>query len=393
MKILFVAPRFHTNQSTIVDTLIREGNKIFFHVSTIGPIENHSQVKPVIVEESIISKLITKIIGDRSKNRKKYFPDLFKYYSIIKKISPDIVIIRRHGRVFSYMAAIYCNIFKSKVIFYDQINSNFFNSQQNKSFRSYIKKLKFISILKIFNAAWFTPLHNSDQNTHLPDRCYYLPFAVDIKIDSKLTINTPIQLLTIGKYYKRKNHQLLIEALVKIKDDYDFHLTIVGEVSNDTHRNIQLSIKDLVRKAGLENKIEFFNNIPFNKMESIYGSNDLFILPASHEPASIAVLEAMGYGLPVICSDSCGTETYIKRKYNGDLFISDSVESLSSTIEKYLSDENHILKQKKWLLDNAFKTISGENYYKKFSSMVSTEKKNYRWPRNSMNSNDRLMLH
>ena len=210
MKILFVAPRFHTNQSTIVDTLIREGNKIFFHVSTIGPIENHSQVKPVIVEESIISKLITKIIGDRSKNRKKYFPDLFKYYSIIKKISPDIVIIRRHGRVFSYMAAIYCNIFKSKVIFYDQINSNFFNSQQNKSFRSYIKKLKFISILKIFNAAWFTPLHNSDQNTHLPDRCYYLPFAVDIKIDSKKNLFHNLDY--IERYFNNKSKACFIST-------------------------------------------------------------------------------------------------------------------------------------------------------------------------------------
>ena len=374
MKILFVAPRFHTNQSTIVKTLISNGHKVFFHVYTIGPIEDHSVIKPVIIDESILSKLRTQIFGDKSKNRKNYFPSIIKYYLVFKEISPDIMIIRRHGRIYSYWAAICGRITNTKIIFYDQINSKFLYTRHHKSLRSYLNKLKFLSTLKLFNAAWFTPLHNSDQKLPLPNRCYYLPFAVDVKIDKEFKINHPIRLLMTGKYYKRKNHQLLIEALEKIKDDYEFHLTLVGEVSNNTHRNRQLKIKDLVRKVGIENKIEFLDNIPFNKMESIYISHDLFLLPASNEPASISVLEAMGYGLPVICSDTCGTKTYIKQNNNGNIFKSDNSQSLAKIISNYLDNNEYLFKQKKWLLENANSEISADNYLICFNSLIETEK-------------------
>jgi glycosyltransferase involved in cell wall biosynthesis len=374
LKILFVAPRFHTNQSTIVKTLISNGHKVFFHVYTIGPIEDHSVIKPVIIDESILSKLRTQIFGDKSKNRKNYFPSIIKYYLVFKEISPDIMIIRRHGRIYSYWAAICGRITNTKIIFYDQINSKFLYTRHHKSLRSYLNKLKFLSTLKLFNAAWFTPLHNSDQKLPLPNRCYYLPFAVDVKIDKEFKINNPIRLLMTGKYYKRKNHQLLIEALEKIKDDYEFHLTLVGEVSNNTHRNRQLKIKDLVRKVGIENKIEFLDNIPFNKMESIYISHDLFLLPASNEPASISVLEAMGYGLPVICSDTCGTKTYIKQNNNGNIFKSDNSQSLAKIISNYLDNNEYLFKQKKWLLENANSEISADNYLICFNSLIETEK-------------------
>ena len=162
MKILFVAPRFHTNQSTIVKPLISNGHKVFFHVYTIGPIEDHSVIKPVIIDESILSKLRTQIFGDKSKNRKNYFPSIIKYYLVFKEISPDIMIIRRHGRIYSYWAAICGRITNTKIIFYDQINSKFLYTRHHKSLRSYLNKLKFLSTLKLFNAAWFTPLHNSE---------------------------------------------------------------------------------------------------------------------------------------------------------------------------------------------------------------------------------------
>ena len=90
MKILFVAPRFHTNQSTIVKTLINKGHRVYFHVSTIGPTEDYSNITPEIIEESILSIIRTKIFGDGGKNKKGYFPKIIKYYSVIKKISPKI---------------------------------------------------------------------------------------------------------------------------------------------------------------------------------------------------------------------------------------------------------------------------------------------------------------
>ena len=46
MNILFVAPRFHTNQFELVKSLISEGHKIDFHVSLVRNTENHSLITP-----------------------------------------------------------------------------------------------------------------------------------------------------------------------------------------------------------------------------------------------------------------------------------------------------------------------------------------------------------
>lgn len=369
MKILFVAPRFHTNQSTIVKTLINKGHRVYFHVSTIGPTEDYSNITPEIIEESILSIIRTKIFGDGGKNKKGYFPKIIKYYSVIKKISPDILIIRRHGRVFSYMATFYGRLCKAKIVFYDQIHSSYY-LKNHSQINNYFKKIKLLFILKFFNAKWFTPLHNLNNNSNLPNRCYYLPFAVDIKVNDEIKINNPVRLLTVGKYYKRKNHNLLINALSQLNGDNDFHLTIVGEVSNENHDIFFSEIKDLVKSKQMNNKIDFITNVPFNKMKSIYKSNDLFILPATDEPASISILEAMGYGLPVICSDSCGTKNYIKNNYNGSIFESGNVDSLQKHISKYVNNFDLLIQQKKWISENINGLLSGENYYHYFKKMI-----------------------
>ena len=204
----------------------------------------------------------------------------------------------------------------------------------------------------------------------MPNRCYYLPFAVDIKVNDEIKINNPVRLLTVGKYYKRKNHNLLINALSQLNGDNDFHLTIVGEVSNENHDIFFSEIKDLVKSKQMNNKIDFITNVPFNKMKSIYKSNDLFILPATDEPASISILEAMGYGLPVICSDSCGTKNYIKNNYNGSIFESGNVDSLQKHISKYVNNFDLLIQQKKWISENINGLLSGENYYHYFKKMI-----------------------
>ena len=93
-------------------------------------------------------------------------------------------------------------------------------------------------------------------------------------------------------------------------------------------------------------------------------------MPATDEPASISILEAMGYGLPVICSDSCGTKTYIKNNCNGSIFNSGSVDSLKKHISNYVNNRDLLLHEKKWISDNINQLLSGDNYYHYFEKMV-----------------------
>ena len=65
----------------------------------------------------------------------------------------------------------------------------------------------------------------------------------------------------------------------------------------------------------------------------------LFILPSYSEPASISLLESISAGVPVICSDSCGTKIHIRENLNGFIFKTNNEISLLNKINIYLSSK------------------------------------------------------
>ena len=60
--------------------------------------------------------------------------------------------------------------------------------------------------------------------------------------------------------------------------------------------------------------------------------------PAENEPAAVSHLEAMSHSLPAICSDSNGTQCYIRPGENGYIFKTDDLEDLVECMERIISD-------------------------------------------------------
>jgi hypothetical protein len=73
MKLLFVAPRYHTNQVQLIKKLLEKNHDISFHVACIGHTEDHSLVKPVQFKQSKLSVFLESILKG-GVNRKYYFP-------------------------------------------------------------------------------------------------------------------------------------------------------------------------------------------------------------------------------------------------------------------------------------------------------------------------------
>jgi len=59
MKILFIAPRLHTNYSEMIKSLILKKHRVIFHAKFKGKIEDYSYIKPHIHKQSFFSKLLT----------------------------------------------------------------------------------------------------------------------------------------------------------------------------------------------------------------------------------------------------------------------------------------------------------------------------------------------
>lgn len=368
MKILFIAPRFHTNQLQIAKTLINDGHKLSFFVYTFGKIEDHSFLTPEILPESFFSKLFKKSTKKR-KNSQNYFPKLIILYKRLSKLRPDIIIIRRHGRVYTYVAALFGKMLRSKIVFYDQVNSEFLVHKKDDSFQIKFRRIKLFILLRLFNAKWITPLHDISSNYKLPNRCFYVPFTAELQKDYNNEKRNKISLLTISKFQERKELLLLIECLSKLKNN-NFTLTIIGEVSTLEHRDYLERVNSAVQKNNLSNRIKIIENLPHKNIKNYYQNSDLFILPAKNEPASISIIEALGFGLPVICSDTCGTRTYVLSGKSGSIFTTGDSEDLYKNIKLYMTNNSILREQQNWLRQNINNYLSSDKYLKSFNKLA-----------------------
>jgi glycosyltransferase involved in cell wall biosynthesis len=255
------------------------------------------------------------------------------------------------------MAAVYSRVLGVKIIFYTQ-------TEINKSV-SILKNLQTRLILFIFDAAWYSPLRREkpidDKSVKRP--IFYVPFAVP-KGDLKQQDSQRVKVLMIGKYHQaRKNHHLFLDALAQLKDKYSFKGTIVGECITREQIEKFSILKEKVNELELLENVELKKNINHSDMSEIYSSHDIFVLPSSNEPASISVLEALAFGLPVICSDSCGTQSYISSGQNGYVFKTNNLFDLVQKIETLISNPKKVSEMREYCNSNYEKTISGNAYY------------------------------
>jgi len=363
MRIVFVAPRFHTNQTEWIHCLKSRGHELHMHVLLKGAIEHYEYLEPEVFNTCFLSRLFIRIFGKNRVNSFHGFPSPIDYFKRLKQIKPDILIVRDINRLFSLLAIFCGRLTGTKIVIYSQ----------TALYKPYSKARRLVTwlILLIFNAAWMTPIKgNRTINKQPPSNMFFVPFAVPIIQKSEYPINDPIRLIAIGKFVARKNYLLLIEALKSLIDDgYDFSLKILGEVSTVDHEKELKKAKDLIEVLDIESKVKILTNISFHLMPMFYNEADLFVLPATSEPASISVLEAMGHGLPVICSNTCGTRWYIKDGITGIVFKDGSLESLALAI-KCLMDRNKLKEMQVSAYENAVVELSAENFYSAFLEMI-----------------------
>jgi glycosyltransferase involved in cell wall biosynthesis len=106
-------------------------------------------------------------------------------------------------------------------------------------------------------------------------------------------------LLCVANLVPRKGHELLVEALARIRD-LDWSLSCVGSLERDpaTAR----AVRRLIRTVGLGRRITLAGECPPQRVSRAYRAADAFVLPSFHEGYGMVFAEAMAHGLPVIAT-------------------------------------------------------------------------------------------
>ncbi len=138
-----------------------------------------------------------------------------------------------------------------------------------------------------------------------------------------------LRFVSVGSLIPIKGHELLIRAFAKLKlSPTTWELMIVG--AGPEKNNLQTQIDD----AHLQDNIQLVGRKGKDEIVDILRKSSAFMLPSRTENFSVAVLEALACGLPVIASICGGIRECINQK-NGLLFPVDDVDALANAI-KYM---------------------------------------------------------
>jgi len=173
-------------------------------------------------------------------------------------------------------------------------------------------------------------------------------------------------ILWVSRLIKIKEPLILLKALAKLSKEIDFKAYIVGD---GPLRDAMTRF--LNERKELTGKVSFLGKLPFKMMPRLYKIASILVHTASFEAFGLAVLEAMGAGLPVIVPRSGGA--YEIAGADAISFSPHDPEDLANKIASLCSDRRLYEKQSKRSLERA-KEFSWEkaakSYLKIYESIV-----------------------
>tara|TARA_B100000214_G_C23973964_1_gene631758 strand:- start:1931 stop:3193 length:1263 start_codon:yes stop_codon:yes gene_type:complete len=142
------------------------------------------------------------------------------------------------------------------------------------------------------------------------NKIYHCPYDIELPL-LKLGNETPkdykikLRCLFVGRVTYKKGVLELFKAIEKLSVN-KFEFTFVGSYD----------IKDK-EISKYKDKYNFSGHISKIKMDEIYRNSDILVFPSLADGFGLSVVEALSYGIPVICSKNTGACDIIKDGFNG----------------------------------------------------------------------------
>jgi phosphatidylinositol alpha-1,6-mannosyltransferase len=123
-----------------------------------------------------------------------------------------------------------------------------------------------------------------------------------------------LRLLCVGRLIERKGQQHLLRAFAQLCARFPgqgLQLSLVGTGDNEQ------PLRRLAAELGVAGRVDFTGFVDRDGMPAVYNRADIFVLPSESEGMSIALLEAMASGLPVVVTATGGTDELVTPELNG----------------------------------------------------------------------------
>ncbi|MEH2155618.1 glycosyltransferase family 4 protein [Nostoc sp.] len=147
--------------------------------------------------------------------------------------------------------------------------------------------------------------------------------------------HTQISLVCCGRVGQRKGTFDLIKAFANLPDHQRKCTRLILAGDGEIEKAQQLAA-DL----NLADQVTFLGWINSEKRDEVLSQANVFILPSYNEGLPLAILEAMGWSLPVITTPVGGIPELVISNQNGLLVTPGNIQQLSSAMELLIGNEN-----------------------------------------------------
>lgn len=374
MRVMYIAPRFHTNQSAVVKGWIERGDEVTFISYYTAIIEDYSYIKPIVLGFSKwyypIDWLYVNVIkrhdpGNTAFKINHGFPPIMRIRKVMKTQKPDLVIMRDRT-LYTIVANLFCRRYGYKAVLYNQ--SPLWDRPPKQDF---IHKL----VRKTTPEKRMTPVIGFEsEEKQIEKGSYFVPFVAEPQMtpkEKKYFIDNKIEILSIGKFEPRKHHIMLSGIIEELSKEIPaIHLTIIGEATGRLQKEHLQEVKTYIKEHRLEAYVTIKINVPRKETDEYFKRTDVFVIPSTREMASISQLEAMSFSIPVIISDKNGAACYVEDGQSGYLFKDCDREDLKEKVRLMLSDRDRIKKMGEESYRKVCEEYTFQNYYQAVMDML-----------------------
>lgn len=263
-----------------------------------------------------------------------------KIDGLTKAINPDLIHIQSHLNV-GHHAANAAKINRVRLIATSHIDAQ--SLVENailapRFFKDFLIRVLLKNSAKVFRSAESisAPTKRAAQMLeNAVSGLKVLPISGGVEIDLYSSLAEPKasdkKLLYLGRLDREKHVYVLLEALAKLPKGSGVTLQIIGAGSQSNE------LQSLARELGIAESVIFLGELSDAQVVSKLGECSAFVMPSVQELQSMATLEAMAAGRPILAANAMALPHLVHDGENGFLFKPDSPSDLALKIQKLFS--------------------------------------------------------
>lgn len=139
------------------------------------------------------------------------------------------------------------------------------------------------------------------------------------------------KLVFVGRVTLEKEIHVILRAMTRLEVDPTATLTIVGD--GDQRK----ALEKLTTELGLQGRVEFTGRVADEELRGHLTDATVFVIASIAELQSIATMEAMASGLPIVAADAMALPHLVHHGKNGYLFQAGNDRELADALTRVLT--------------------------------------------------------